>query len=139
MVRSIGFDVEPNGLEFVWFPGSVQYLVRHPSACKTRCDEDNKFYASRVHQNMIFFRNKFSVVPGVPAALEHDVGDVEVRTPPELAAEPVVARDILSAEPAADPGVDLGDRSSIQRGSSRRSATNASRINCMCQGRCCIY
>eukprot|EP00435_Cladocopium_sp_Y103_P056691 s552_g19.t1 len=42
IVRSIGLDVEKNGLGFVWFPGSLPFYVRDPSACEIKCAEDNK-------------------------------------------------------------------------------------------------
>ena len=38
-------------------------------------------------KNVPLFRIQFSAIPGVLAAIEHDVGDLEVRTPPEIAAE----------------------------------------------------
>ena len=37
MVRSIGLDVEQNGLGFVWLPGSLPFLVRDPSKCHLNC------------------------------------------------------------------------------------------------------
>ena len=136
MVRSVGLDVEQNGLGFVWFPGSLPYIVRDPSACEIKRKEDNKFSASRDHQHVPFFRNHFSVTPGVPAAVEPDVGDIEVVTPPDLAVEPADAPGILPVEPAVEPSLDLGDRSlgAVQlRNSSRCSASHAARINCECQ------
>ena len=103
MVRSIGLDVEQNGLGFIWLPGSLPFLVRDPSKCQLNCDEENKFYASRVSQNVPFFQSNFEVIPGVPAAV--DPGDIEVVTPPDLVEEPAVS--------AVEPDIDVGDRSSI--------------------------
>ena len=62
-------------------------------------------------KNVPLFRIQFSAIPGVLAAIEHDVGDLEVRTPPRNRCG--VARDSLAAEPAVAPGVDLGNRSSV--------------------------
>ena len=103
LVRSIGLDVEQGGLGFVWMPNSLPYFVRDPSKCNITCDESNKFYASRVSQNVPFFKNPFTVIPGVPAAV--DPGDIEVVTPPDLVEEPAVS--------AVEPDVDVGDRSSV--------------------------
>ena len=83
MVRSIGLDVEQNGLGFIWLPGSLPFLVRDPSKCDLNCAEGNKFYASRVTQNVPFFRNNFIVIP---------------------AAEPVDVPEVLSVEQAVEPG-----------------------------------
>ena len=69
MVRSLGFDVEQNGLGFVWLPGCKPYYVRNPAECQVSCNEENKFYASRVSQNVPFFQSNFEVIPGVPAAV----------------------------------------------------------------------
>ena len=49
--------------------------------CDITCDELNKFYASRVSQHVPVFKNKFAVIPGVPAAV--DPVDIEVVTPPD--------------------------------------------------------
>ena len=103
LVRSIGLDVEKGGLGFVWMPNSLPYFVRDPSKCDITCDESNKFYASRVSQYVPFFKNQFTVIPGVPAAV--DPADIEVMTPSELAEEPVVS--------AVEPSFEVGDRSSV--------------------------
>jgi len=84
MVRSIGLDVEQNGLGFIWLPGCKPYYVRNPAECHVSCSEDNKLYASRVFQNLPFFQSNFEVIPGVPAAVEHAAEDFRVETPPEL-------------------------------------------------------
>ena len=84
-------------------PNSLPYFVRDPSKCNITCDESNKFYASRVSQNVPFFKNQFTVIPGVPAAA--DPGDIEVVTPPDLVEEPAVS--------AVEPDIDVGDRSSV--------------------------
>ena len=109
MVRSIGLDVEQDGLGFIWLPGCKPYYVRNPAECHVSCSEDNKFYASRVSQNAPLFQSNFEVIPGVPAAVEHPAGDFHVETPPELLEEPVVPDP--SVESAVEPG-DLGERSS---------------------------
>ena len=109
MVRSIGLDVEQDGLGFIWLPGCKPYCVRNPAECHVSCSEDNKFYASRVSQNALLFQSNFEVIPGVPAAVEHPAGDFHVETPPELLEEPVVPDP--SVESAVEPG-DLGERSS---------------------------
>ena len=102
MVRStIGLDVEQNGLVFIRLPGCKPYYVS--------CSEENKFYASRISQNVPFFQSNFEGIPGVPAAVEHPAEDFRVETPPELLEEPVVPDS--SVDPAVEPG-DLGERSS---------------------------
>ena len=107
MVRSIGFDVEQNGLGFVWLAGCKPYYVRNPAECHVSCNEDNQFYAPRVSQNVPFFQSNFEVIPGVPAAVEHSAEDFRVETPPELLEEPAVPDP--SVESAVEPG-DLGER-----------------------------
>ena len=104
LVRSIGLDVEKGGLGFVWMPNSFPYSVRDPSKCDITCDELNKFYASRVSQYVPFFKNQFTVIPGVPAAVD-PVETYEVVTPPDLVEEPAVS--------AVEPSIDVGDRSSV--------------------------
>ena len=54
-------------------------------------------------QNVHFFKNQFTAIPGVPAAV--DPGDIEVVTPLDLVEEPAVS--------AVEPDVDVGDRSSV--------------------------
>ena len=107
MVRSIGFDVEQNGLGFVWLAGCKPYYVRNPAECHVSCNEDSQFYAPRVSQNAPFFQSNFEVIPGVPAAVEHSAEDFRVETPPELLEEPAVPDP--SVESAVEPG-DLGER-----------------------------
>ena len=63
-VRSVGVDVQKNG--FVWLPGQLPYYVKDPSQCSFACQEDNKIYASRVSENVPFFRSNFSLIPGLP-------------------------------------------------------------------------
>eukprot|EP00435_Cladocopium_sp_Y103_P067213 s690_g29.t1 len=111
IVRSIGLDVEKNGLVFVWFPGSLPYYVRDPSACEIKCEEDNKFYASRVQQNVPFFRTTFDVIPGMPAEPALASDDIDAEFPPDRAAEPVAVPDVLSVEPAVEPSLEPGEPS----------------------------
>jgi hypothetical protein len=95
MVRSIGLDVEQNGLGFIWLPGSLPFLVRDPSKCNFNCDEENKFYASRVTQNVPFFRNKFTVILGIPAEPFPGSSVIDVLPPSDPAAEPVDVPEVL--------------------------------------------
>ena len=89
MVRSIGLDVEEGGLGFVWFSNSLPFLVRDPSNANLNVMNRISFMplaASRVTQNVVpFFRNNFTVIPGLPVAAPDSPGDIEVVTPPELA------------------------------------------------------
>ena len=109
IVRSIGLDVEQNGLGFKWMPGCKPYYVRNPAECQISCSEENKFCAARVSQNVPFFQTNFDVIPGVPAAIDESGEDFVVETPPEILEEPA-AHDLaeLAVEPAG-----VGDRSSI--------------------------
>ena len=90
-------------------PNSFPYFVRDPSKCDITCDESNKFYASRVSQHVSFFKNQFTVIPGVPAAV--DPGDIEVVTPPDLAEEPGVS--------AVKPSIDVATDRPLQPKSER--------------------
>ena len=109
IVRSIGLDVEKNGLGFVWLPGSKPFYICNPSACEIKCAEDNKFYASRVHQYVPFFRSSFEVIPGMPAEPAPVSDDIDAEFPPDRAVEPVaVPKDILSGEPIAEPSFEPG-------------------------------
>ena len=108
MVRSIGLDVEQNGLGFIWLPGSLPFLVHDPSKCQLNCDEENKFYASRVTQHVPFFRNNFTVIPGMPAEPLLGSSVIDVLPPLDPAAEPVDVPEVLSVEPAVEPSEDFG-------------------------------
>ena len=109
IVRSIGLDVEKNGLGFVWLPGSKPFYICNPSACEIKCAEDNKFYASRVHQYVPFFRSSFEVIPGMPAEPAPVSDDIDAEFPPDRAVEPVaVPKDILSGEPIVEPSFEPG-------------------------------
>ena len=108
MVKSIGFDVEQSGSGFIWLPGSLPFLVRDPSKCHLSCDEENKFFASRVTQNAPFFKNNFTVTPGKPAELFHGSSAIDVLPPLDPAAELVEVPEVLSVEPAIEPSVDPG-------------------------------
>jgi len=99
---------EQNGLGFIWLPGSLPFLVRDPSKCHLNRDEENKFYASRVTQNVPFFRNNFIVIPGTPAEPFPGSSVIDVLPPSDPAAEPVDVPEVLSAEPAVEPSIDLG-------------------------------
>ena len=114
IVRSIGLDVEKNGLGFVWLPGSMPFYVRDPSTCEIKCKESNKFYASRVHQYVPFFRSTFDVIPGVPAEPFSADDDIDAEFPPDRAVEPVVVpEDILSGEPSVEPSFEPGAPGSL--------------------------
>jgi hypothetical protein len=108
MVKSIGLDVEQNGSGFIWLPGSLPFLVRDPSKCHLSCDEENKFFASRVTQNVPFFKNNFTVTPGKPAEPFHGSSAIDVLPPLDPAAELVEVPEVLSVEPGIEPSVDPG-------------------------------
>ena len=99
---------EQNGLGFIWLPGSLPFLVRDPSKCHLNRDEENKFYASRVTQNVPFFRNNFIVIPGTPAEPFPGSSVIDVLPPSDPAAEPVDVPEVLSVEPAVEPSIDPG-------------------------------
>ena len=116
IVRSIGLDVEKNGLGFVWLPESMPFYIRNPSAssCRINCAEDNKFYASRVHQYVPFFRSNFEVIHGMPAEPASADDDIDAEFPPGRAVEPVVVPEgILSGEPHVEPSFEPGAPSSL--------------------------
>ena len=46
---------------------SVTVLCQRSFSCDFTCQEDNKIYASRVSENVPFFRSNFSFIPGLPA------------------------------------------------------------------------
>ena len=50
----------------MWLPGQLPFYVRDPSKCKLECPEDNKIFASKVSENVPFFRSNFSLIPGLP-------------------------------------------------------------------------
>ena len=74
-VRSVGVVVQKNGFGFVWLPDQLPFYVKDPSKCKIVSPEDNKIYASRVSENVPFFRSNFSFIPGLPAVpdKEHEI------------------------------------------------------------------
>ena len=73
-VRSVGVDVQQNGFGFVWLPGQLPFYIKDPSNCKIESPESNKIYASRVAENVPFFKSNFQFVPGV-AAIPGEEGD----------------------------------------------------------------
>jgi len=73
----------------------LPFLVRDPSKCNFNCDEENKFYASRVTQNVPFFRNNFIVIPGAPAEPFPGSSVIDVLPPSDPAAEPVDVPEVL--------------------------------------------
>ena len=76
------------------------------------------FFASRVTQNVPFFRNNFTVIPGMPAEPIPGGGDVDALSPPDLAVEPVAVPESSSVEPAVEPSLDPGmpsDPASVER------------------------
>ena len=64
-VRSVGVDVQQNGFGFVWLPGQLPFYIKDPSNCKIESPESNKIYASRVAENVPFFKSNFQFIPGV--------------------------------------------------------------------------
>ena len=94
-------DVKENGLGFVWFPGPPFY-VGNLSECQISCSASNKFYASKVCQNVPFF-NRVSM--SFLVFLQSEVDDIEVVTPPEIL-EP-------NANAVVEPDLDPGERSSV--------------------------
>ena len=73
-VRSVGVDVQQNGFGFVWLPGQLPFYIKDPSNYKIETPESNKIYASRVAENVPFFKSNFQFVPGV-AAIPGEEGD----------------------------------------------------------------
>ena len=73
-VRSVGVDVQQNGFGFVWLPGQLPFYIKDPSNCKVESPESNKIYASRVAENVPFFKSNFQFIPGV-AAIPGEEGD----------------------------------------------------------------
>ena len=68
-VQSIGRDVA-DGMSFVWMPGEPPFYVKKGAKMFVDCDEGSKFHASRVHEHVSFFTQKFNLIPGVPAPVE---------------------------------------------------------------------
>ena len=73
-VRSVGVDVQQNGFGFVWMPGQLPFYIKDPSNCKIETPDSNKIYASRVAENVPFFKSNFQFIPGV-AAIPGEEGD----------------------------------------------------------------
>ena len=59
-VRSVGVDVQQNGFGFVWLPDQLPFYIKDPSKCKIESPESNKIYASRVAENVPFFKSNTS-------------------------------------------------------------------------------
>ena len=77
-VRSVGVDVQENGFGFVWLPGQLPFYVRDPSSCSLTCQESNKIYASRIAENVPFFRSNFNMIPGLPLVPDEGPEEHEV-------------------------------------------------------------
>ena len=76
-VRSVGVDVQQNGFGFVWLPGQLPFYIKDPSNCKIESPESNKIYASRVAENVPFFKSNFQFIPGVVAIPGEEGDNVE--------------------------------------------------------------
>ena len=74
-VRSVGVDVQQNGFGFVWMPGQLPFYIKDPSNCKIETPDSNKIYASRVAENVPFFKSNFQFIPGA-AAIPGEEGDL---------------------------------------------------------------
>ena len=70
--------------------------------------EENKFYASRVAQNVPFFRNNFTAITGMPAEPFPGFSAIDVLPPLDPAVELVEVPEVLSVEPDVEPSVDPG-------------------------------
>jgi len=118
VVRAIGLDVEQKMIRrgFIWLPGSLPFLVRDPSKCHLNCDEENRFYASRVTQHVPFFSSNFTVIPGMPAEQFPGSSVIDVLPPSDPAAEPVDVPEVLSVEPAVEPSRSGNAKRSCIRG-----------------------
>jgi len=51
-------------------PGEPPFYVKKGAKMFVDCDEGSKFHASRVHEHVSFFTQKFNLIPGVPAPVE---------------------------------------------------------------------
>ncbi len=77
-VRSVGVDVQENGFGFVWLPGHLPFYVKNPAECSLSCQESNKIYASKVAENVPFFRSNFNLIPGLPVVPDEGHDDIEL-------------------------------------------------------------
>ena len=101
-VRSVGVDVQQNGFGFVWLPNQLPFYIRDPSKCQVVSPEANKIYASRVSENVPFFRSNFSFIPGLPAVPGDEDYSFEgaMHEPePARADEPVRAEEVRDVAP----------------------------------------
>ena len=79
-----------------------------PNAISTAMRRTSFMHQSRVTQNAPFFKNNFTVIPGMPAEPLPGSSAVDVLPPLDPAVEPVEVPEVLSVEPAVEPSIDPG-------------------------------
>ena len=74
---------------------------------------NRQVYASRVTQNVSFFRSNLTLIPGLHAIAAVSPGDIKVLTPPELAKESAEDVGVIPIESAVKPSEEVGDLSNV--------------------------
>ena len=83
----------------MWLPDQLPVYIKHPSKCQIVSSEGNKIYASRVSENVPFFKSNFSFIPGLPAVPgDEDYSFEEAMNEPEPARVDEV-RDVAPEDP----------------------------------------
>ena len=61
-----------NGLRriYVWEPDKLPYYILQPNKCKIICSENNKLYASKVLENVPYFKETVTLSPGLVASAQ---------------------------------------------------------------------
>jgi hypothetical protein len=72
-------------------PGELPFHVKKGAKMFVDCDEGSEIHASRVHEFVSFFTQKFNVIPGMPAPVESPDAIPDLDSDPWL--QPDVVRD----------------------------------------------
>ena len=114
-VRSVGVDVQQNGFGFVWLPDQLPFYIKDPSKCKIESPESNKIYASRVAENVPFFKSNFQFIPGVAAIPGYNFEEAILEPESPKPVEPVEDQGGRKVEGDGDPMPRLPERAIAAR------------------------
>lgn len=93
LVRSQGLNVNELSRPYIWLPGQMPFYVLDSTKLTIKCDEQNKLYAHRVHENVPYFKETVTLLPGLVNTLSPEERNqpAEEAIPHEVDVEPTAA------------------------------------------------
>ena len=102
-----------DGMSSVRMPGELPFHVKKGAKMFVDCDEGSKIHASRVHEFVSFFTQKFNVNPGMPAPVESPDAIPDLDSDPWLQPGDIV---VEHNSPKIDAPVEIPGKVSEGRG-----------------------